>query len=129
MRKFLILFLCSVAFAQDAVVVELSQTDATQAKKLYDAKVAADAAWDSFNSDLRGKYRNFNDIQFSKDFRFIVPKPYVSGTTTNIWTWPSCGSCNACGTFTIPSNLPTTGLWTTPAITPLTPGSLTITSP
>jgi hypothetical protein len=89
MRKLLIMLLCSVALAQDAVVIELPNPDAAKAKQLYDAKVAADKAWDAFNDRLHDTYKGFiGGITFSKDFRFIVPKEYPSAT------WNNCsGAC------------------------------------
>jgi hypothetical protein len=95
------LLLCSAAFAQDAKVVELSQADATQAKQLYQAKIAADKAWDDFNAKLRESHQEIGQIEFSKDFRFIVPKPYTPPNT-----WGSCitlgsASCPTCTGVTI----------------------------
>jgi hypothetical protein len=87
------IWLALPVFAQEAVVVELSQTDASQAKDLYAAKVAADKAWDEAYSKIIGKYQGFNSgADFSKDFRFIVPKSVSTITTWNsgcIYGWPS----------------------------------------
>lgn len=66
---------CSLANAQTAKVVELPKHEAEQAKQLYKAKVAADKAWDDFNVKLKTAHKSFWDIEFSDDFRFIVPKP------------------------------------------------------
>lgn len=79
---------CSLANAQTAKVVELPKHEAEQAKQLYEAKVAADKAWDDFNVKLKTTHTSFWDIEFSDDFRFIVPKPStlpnwsIGGTTT-----------------------------------------------
>jgi hypothetical protein len=96
MKYLMIFVLCSVAFAQDAVVIELSKTDAITAKTLYDAKIKSDQAWELFNGKLKETYKNaydgvsfYSGIQFSKDFRFIVPKPYSSSSGTcgqNYWS-------------------------------------------
>ncbi len=93
MRKLLILLLCSAAFAQDAVVVELPKTDAITAKTLYDAKIAADKAWDNFNSKLSQTYKMWNyGILFSKDFRFIVPKPSPMPNYSSQWNFTTIGA-------------------------------------
>jgi hypothetical protein len=131
MKKLVLIFCCllsAAAFAQDAVVVELSKSDADQAKQLYAAKQAADKAWDDHYKTIIGKYRDFsNGADFSKDFRFIVPK--TGGTTltsccySTYWSWgtgcpitvtPATGSgfLTPSNTFTLPStwsSTPATG--------------------
>lgn len=125
MKKFTLFFLLilsSAAFAQDAVVVELSKSDADQAKQLYEAKQAADKAWDDHYKAIIGKYRDFSSgADFSKDFRFIVPK---TSTTTSCcysgnWGWGSGCPITvtpATGTLTVPNS----GPWfsTMPTLTP-----------
>jgi hypothetical protein len=104
MRYLLILLLCSVALAQDAVVVELPKTDAITAKTLYDAKTAADKAWDQFNSKLTETYKGFyGGIQFSKDFRFIIPHPNNAPSST-LWNGGCTSYTPATGTLTVPSS-------------------------
>jgi hypothetical protein len=101
----LALYICPSAHAQDAVVVELPKTDAATAKTLYDAKVAADNAWDSFDKKITQTYKGFDyGITFSKDFRFIVPKAYQSGTAT--WQWNCLTTVPSTGTFTTPTITP-----------------------
>lgn len=98
------------AFGQDATVVELSSADAAQAKELYAAKVAADKAWDQAYSKIIGKYRDFSyGAEFSKDFRFIVPKSTSSPSVLiGSSVWPSgCSQiyntpCTNSGVFTLP---------------------------
>lgn len=86
------LILSCFAVAQDAKVVELGQTDAADAKRLYEAKVAADKAWNVEYSKISGLYRDFpSGIEFSKDFRFIVPKTGGISSTPN-----GCGSYWPC---------------------------------
>ena len=69
------------AFAQDAIVQPLTPQEATQAKKLYQAKQDAEKAWTDFNSKLKTEYAGKDwdgtSFKFSKDFRFIVPDGYV----------------------------------------------------
>lgn len=82
---------CISAFAQDAVVVELSSSDAAQAKELYSAKVAADAAWDKAYGAIVSKYSGFlSGAEFSKDFRFIVPRASASAITSGTVFWGFC---------------------------------------
>jgi hypothetical protein len=95
--------------AQDAQVVELDKTDATQAKQLYEAKIAADKAWDSFNATVKLPKGFPSQFEFSKDFRFIVPKTpplTISGTY-----WPlTCVTTNT-GTGTVTGGPLTTAPW------------------
>ena len=73
------------AFAQDAVVIELSQSDAVKAKQLYEAKLAADKAWDDLNIHIITSYQGFAaGATYSKDFRFIVPKSSYTVSTGNL---------------------------------------------
>ena len=118
-RIFLILViaLCgsaAAAFAQDAVVVELSKPDAEQAKQLYEAKQAADKAWDDFYSGTVNKYQGFpSGADFSKDFRFIVPKASPSASTCCYYysSWSNCGN-------TLWFTAPSTGTYAAPMASP-----------
>lgn len=97
---FCLLFVSACAFAQDAQVVELQPEDAAQARRLYDAKQAADKAWEDFYAGVKTKSR-LGDITFSHDFRFAVPKQVpASGALT--WSWPSsCFTANSTTTNTL----------------------------
>jgi hypothetical protein len=82
------LSLCSsvLSFGQTAKVVALSPERAATAKELYEAKEAANKAWDEFYKDVwtnEGKDVRTNEgenfgygygIEFSTDFKFLVPK-------------------------------------------------------
>jgi hypothetical protein len=71
----LVLFV-GAAYAQDAQVVELNGADALYASQTYREKLAADKAWDDFYADAKAKSGLNQDITFSRDFRFVVPKPF-----------------------------------------------------
>ena|SRR5258706_11785625 len=80
------------AIAQDAKVIQLSEQDAKTAKQLYDAKIAANNAYEDFQKKIKleytlnkPKYKNealslkegwLGGFIFSQDFKFIVPSPY-----------------------------------------------------
>lgn len=98
--------------AQTANVVELSQADYERAQKAWDTLQKAKADWEDLTKDIdkrylqiqlvkQGQYMACNDgrcvpseymygFEFSKDFKFIVPKPYTGGSFIS----PAC-----CGTF------------------------------
>jgi hypothetical protein len=102
----LFLLLCTplLGFAQTAVVVELSVGETRDAKQLYEAKMAADKAWEIGYARLLKKHEFSNgDADFSKDFRFMVPK------TGSAITWGS----GTCGTWMKGCD----GIYTTPTIT------------
>jgi hypothetical protein len=105
----IVLFLCSFAAAQDAVVVELPKTDAVTAKTLYDAKVAADKAWENFNSKIVNTYKGstyfYYGVDFSKDFRFIVPQkaPAATWNSSCVTVAPAIGTQILGGDLTIPN--------------------------
>jgi hypothetical protein len=96
-------------YGQDALVIQLSATDAAKAKQLYEAKIAAEKAWKEFNSHVSTFYTTEKKLKndgcvetvlvrngwtggftFSKDFKFIIPKP-----DTNIVNWGSLGVDNS----------------------------------
>lgn len=72
------------ANAQDATVIEVGSTDAARYKQLYNAKVAAEKAWDGAVDEAKTHYtespsgliisRAGYEWQFSGDFRFLVEK-------------------------------------------------------
>jgi hypothetical protein len=115
----ILVLLCGTAFSQTAQVVELTKTEAENAKQLYEAKQGAEKAWDEAYDKILQQYLSAlypcSKVQaefpqwrwgfvgtpdtssspacsdsfqfgaeFSKDFRFIVPKssPVSSGTGT-----------------------------------------------
>lgn len=119
----LVAMLGGTVFAQTANVIELEPTDALRAKKAWDALQKAQGEWDTVRSAVGQKYAERpsdsvgsghcwitlndgqlhcwheqfeNGFEFSKDFKFIVPKSgssaTISGTITNP---PSCGG-NSC---------------------------------
>ena len=106
-----ILFTVGLVFAQDANVITLSDSDTQTAKSLWEKKQAADAAWDTFSKKIEDKYATAQEgesgnyygghhyksgwfgsgVTFSRDFKAIIPKQGVSGTTTlGGWTYPNC---------------------------------------
>ena len=125
-KLLLILFLAASVGAQTANVIELDPADAARAQKAWDAKQRADAEWDALRAQIQRKYADpqdrilipdhsqigpfINGFEFSKDFRFIVPKvPASNGlgyngipncpnlyvtpaTPTGGWGWSS-GNC------------------------------------
>ena len=95
------LFLSGTVFAQTANVIELSATDTAKAQKAWDVLQKAQAEWNGLQEEIKQKYtfntsqkddpnclgatvngkyygcpkKGFeNGFEFSKDFRFIVPK-------------------------------------------------------
>lgn len=75
-----VLILCSSLLAQTAKIVVLRQSAAEEVKQTYTDKVKADAAWDKLVSEIKDeialdRITGFSDIEFSMDFRFVVPKP------------------------------------------------------
>jgi hypothetical protein len=119
-KNFVLIFVLSLsaaAFAQDAVVVELSKSDADQAKQLYEAKQSADKAWDDLYKGIVGKYQGFSGgADFSKDFRFIVPKVSVmtSCCYSGAWSWGTGCGITATPALTTPNTgslvIPNSGL-------------------
>lgn len=103
----LIVLMCGAAFAQDAVVVELSPTDAVKAKQLYEAKAAADKAWDDLYTGMAQRYPasflRYGSFEFSKDFRFVVPKQAQNSGT--IWSSGCMTFVPSSGTFTTPPSI------------------------
>lgn len=100
----LVLLLCSAAFAQEAVVVELSANEAATSKKLYEAKIAADKAWDDQYAKIKATHRDLvYSFDFSKDFRFVVPKSGLSIPSGTLATW-SCPYTNTAPTGTATFN-------------------------
>lgn len=105
--------LFSGAFAQDAKVIALTSEEHGQAVAMWRAKQEADRAWDKFAASIQDKYAMTDwsqhipslripvagfegGVQFDKDFRFIVPKPFqASGPSL-----PS--SCFLQGVSTLP---------------------------
>jgi hypothetical protein len=103
-----VLGLCVAAFAQNAKVIALSPSDAAKSQQLHEAAIAAQKAVEDFDKEVDHKYTYDSSaaiqpvhkkgwesgVEYSEDWRFIVPKTYgltVSGTGTLIGTWPSCG--------------------------------------
>jgi hypothetical protein len=100
-------------FAQDAKVVELSPSDALEAKAAYEDMKAAEKKWGDLQAKLQRTYKDFDSgLEFSADFKFIVPKQSQrfcnnfcgSCLTTvpaiNTYPYNFC-SGTACGGFTI----------------------------
>ena len=92
------------AFGQSAEVVQLSAPDAAEAKRLYEAKQSADKAWDAYFERIKKsldqkQVRILGDIEFSKDFLFVVPKQ-IPATGIGSITWPNCWG----GTMVNPAN-------------------------
>lgn len=97
----LILLFASAAFPQTANVIELAPDDSARAKAAWDVLQTAQHNWDDLQEHMRVKYttdgRNDKDrwpkaaftygFEFSKDFRFIVPKLATSGTLTYGNSW------------------------------------------
>lgn len=120
MKYFLIVLLCSVAMAQSSVVVELPKTDSMTAKTLYEAKTKADKDWEDFLNQIK-KATKFDNLDFSTDFRFVVPKPY-QGSGTATWGTNCCpyysgnlivanpASCGPCSSFVLTPSTPSTTL-------------------
>jgi hypothetical protein len=98
----LVLVVAVAALAQDANVIELDQSDSLRVETAYKALQKAQADWDKVRRDIGEKYTerpsntggnghctpiidgkqhcykegfDYEEFQFSKDFRFIVPKP------------------------------------------------------
>lgn len=95
-----VLVLCfASAFAQDAKVVELSKEESILGKHLYEAKQKADKDWDDFYRYTRDNngFHFTSEIEFSSDFRFVVPKsnPFTGGGVA--WN-------NGCGWVTTPAS-------------------------
>jgi hypothetical protein len=91
------------AVAQTAVVVQLKECDATQAQQLYAAKQAADKAWADFYAHVEKAYGLVGDIEFSQEFRFIVPKPLpVPGWQMYGGTVPLIGAYTPMNPTTLP---------------------------
>lgn len=109
--------------AQEAAVVELKPADVSEVKAKWEALQAAQKAWDAVNLEIRQDYltvphnskragnllysdndaalRGFEyGFVFSKDFRFIVPKPQVTGGNSGYGGWP----CNCSGAVLTPFN-------------------------
>lgn len=109
MIKTLITFICllfaTTVFAQNAVVVELSKNDAEHASQLYEAKQKADKDWDDFYTYTSAKWSTMYGwtlgIDFSKDFRFIVPKAIVG--SSGVITWGTTPTCPCVGTCVTPA--------------------------
>lgn len=79
-----VLVLSVCALAQNGKVIQLSEKDAATAKRLYDAKTAANEAYAKFTGEISQRYTYDekgnptrsewnNGWQFDKTFRFIVP--------------------------------------------------------
>jgi hypothetical protein len=86
-----LLLLGTPLFAQDAKVVELIPSDAREAKAAYDEMKAAEKKWQDLNAKLQRTYKGFDGgIEFSSDFKFIVPKYGNSGMVTLTPSWNSC---------------------------------------
>lgn len=101
------------AHSQDAKVIQLTSEDAIAAKATYDEMKSAEKKWADIQTKLQKTYKGFDGgIEFSSDFKFIVPKQM--GITT--YTWPNyctvqpasgftfsststCGNCVAFGTM------------------------------
>ena len=75
------LLLCTLAVAQDTLVVPVTPDEAAQATSLYNAKLVAEAAWVDFQSQLASKYTQQSGgialleppgVTFSKDFHFLI---------------------------------------------------------
>ena len=97
------LILCMAAFGQNATVIGLPQADAIQAKQLYNAKIDADKAWDKFSDKVQADYPSFySGVDFSADFRFIVPKAYQNSCYT-CYTGTSTTWCDHISTVLTPA--------------------------
>jgi hypothetical protein len=108
--------LAGTLFAQSANVIELEAADAARARKAWDALQKAQAEWDDLRDQIGNKYtltkqddahcagitlkdkyygcpmKGFeNGFEFSKDFKFIVPK-MPPATSINTFTFPAGGS-------------------------------------
>lgn len=101
-----ILLLVVAARSQDAEVIELSESDSTRAHEAWLKLQGAQSAWDKLQTEIEAKYvrlskgncekagmiyysdgsciyQDFNyGFEFSKDFKFVVPKraEVVTGT-------------------------------------------------
>lgn len=85
-------------YAQTATVVELSATDAKTAKELWAAKQKADDAWKAEKNLIEIRYMikdgrfkaGFDEtngqFEFSKDFRYVVPKTFGQSM---YWVYPN----------------------------------------
>ena len=82
-----ILLLSGLAFSQNATVVELSKEDAAKAQQLWEAKQKADKDWDTLSTSIRNKTR-IGDIEFSKDFHFVVPAQMPTHGSGIVWNNP-----------------------------------------
>jgi hypothetical protein len=119
----LVLVLVATAFAQEAVVVELSPADAVAAKKAFEAKRAADKAWDDLYAKIQKAHASDGmaaGLQFSKDFRFVVPMFAGTGTVSVVGSGSNLFN-GFQGTYTYPA---CQGSWTSP-----TSGTLRIDPP
>jgi len=58
---------------QNAKVVQLDEATSNKALELYKAKELANKNWDVFVKEQRNLHKDFSDIEFSKDFKFMVP--------------------------------------------------------
>lgn len=86
--------------AQSANVIVLAPEDAAKAKLVYDRLEQAKSDWESERTEIKAKYgrKGFEEFEFSKDFRAIVPSTTSStflynSTGTSTITLPYYGQC------------------------------------
>lgn len=83
--------------AQDAEVTVLSDQDSHAVQNAYQYLRDAQADWRRLQDDIRKKYGLTGEIEFSKDFRAVVPKKTEIKTYGSGWynlysyTIPSLG--------------------------------------
>ena len=86
------LFMGALCSAQDSRVIQLKPEDAIAAKAAYDEMKSAEKKWADIQTNLQRTYKGKGfdvGIEFSSDFKFIVPKQ--QGITAYIWPnyWPN----------------------------------------
>ena len=107
-RLAIILLLAGSLSAQTANVIELSPADHAAALKSWLALKAAEDNWNTEVSHIERLYvpkgtpgqctdnaenrcvpdEWYPGIEFSKDFKYIVPKPNTGGTASTTTAWP-----------------------------------------
>jgi hypothetical protein len=87
-------------FAQDAKVIQLNPDDAKEAKAAYDEMKSAEKKWEDIQSKARKTYKGLDQgLEFSSDFKFIVPKQFTITTGSNYCCCTAIGA--GTGTITI----------------------------
>ena len=94
-RLAIILLLAGSLSAQTANVIELSPADTITAKAAWQNLQDAEKKWKDEQSVIGRKYATLpgnpgfeHGFEFSKDFKYIVPKPNTGGTASTTTAWP-----------------------------------------